>query len=314
VAVAEAAQKELEHCALTELWTNGVFPSRLTPIESLFHELSWSEFALFIASPEDVTKKRGVFLDTIRDNVLFEIGLFLGRLGRGRVFLISPKGSTNSSLHLPSDLTGIVPAHFDPDAVNLRQAVGGALYEMKAELRSFEGRRRQPIFESSTNLDTHLVVKGGRRWNAQGTEPISAVGSGSYAVTDGILVLERSNTEGVFEVELRPQGADEPTIPRVANCESVYQIEFEAKVDGSNHIVRAICASAKDFRWLCSHEFNITQSDWKPYRAPLKAPNHIDLLIRLDTEVNALPSGLLHLRNMRVTRLQPEYVDRRHLL
>jgi hypothetical protein len=42
----------------------------------------------------------------VRDNVLFEFGLFTGRIGKGRTFRLSAKGTSDT--HIPVDLAGIV--------------------------------------------------------------------------------------------------------------------------------------------------------------------------------------------------------------
>lgn len=49
-------------------------------------------------------------MKTTRDNIIFELGLFVGRLGRKRSFVVMPKGI--EGLHLPSDLVGLNMATF----------------------------------------------------------------------------------------------------------------------------------------------------------------------------------------------------------
>jgi predicted nucleotide-binding protein len=59
--------------------------------------------SLFVALAEDITTKGGSEHYTMRDNVLFEMGLFLGRHGRKNVFLIAPRGLSDAKLQLPTD-------------------------------------------------------------------------------------------------------------------------------------------------------------------------------------------------------------------
>ena len=61
------------------------------------------DFAVFILSQDDVLTFRGESTSAPRDNVVFEVGLFIGALGRGKVFLIAPD---KGKLKEPSDLGG----------------------------------------------------------------------------------------------------------------------------------------------------------------------------------------------------------------
>ena len=49
------------------------------------------------------------------DNVIFELGLFMGRLGRKRAILMEPR---EEKLKLPSDFAGVttVPYRYEPGA------------------------------------------------------------------------------------------------------------------------------------------------------------------------------------------------------
>src|SRR5262245_54629637 len=125
--VAEAAQRELAYDAEAILWSQGVFRTTNVAIEDLMRSLDEYDFAVFIFLPEDLLNIRGRDTSTIRDNVLFELGMFLGKLGRERNFFISPKRDAKMELHLPSDLSGITPATYDPTSSSLQAAVGAAL-------------------------------------------------------------------------------------------------------------------------------------------------------------------------------------------
>jgi CRP/FNR family cyclic AMP-dependent transcriptional regulator len=111
------------------VWTDGVFRASWYPIESLEQQLDSSDFAIAIASPDDVVESRGKSAATARDNVIFELGLFIGRLGRRRSFLLEPRGE---EVKLPSDLTGITTMSYRPvSGKDLAPALGPACNRMR---------------------------------------------------------------------------------------------------------------------------------------------------------------------------------------
>jgi CRP/FNR family transcriptional regulator, cyclic AMP receptor protein len=103
--VAYAVQNHFAHDNfLVTPWTNGVFKVSNYRIESLEKQLDDSDFAIAIAQPDDITNIRGEDRRTARGNVIFELGMFIGRLGRERTFLLEPRGE---EVDLPSDLEGL---------------------------------------------------------------------------------------------------------------------------------------------------------------------------------------------------------------
>ncbi|HEV7703925.1 MAG TPA: TIR domain-containing protein [Gemmatimonadaceae bacterium] len=111
------------------LWTDGVFVASRYPVESLEQELDDSDFGIAIASPDDIVESRGKSVATARDNVVFEIGLFIGRLGRKRSLLLEPHGE---AVKLPSDLSGITTIAYKPaPARDLAAGIGPAVNKMR---------------------------------------------------------------------------------------------------------------------------------------------------------------------------------------
>lgn len=91
--IARALENHFEHDKFfVKIWTEGVFRASRYPIESLEEQLDESDFAIAIAQPDDQVTARGETQGTPRDNVIFELGLFVGRLGRMRSFLLEPRG------------------------------------------------------------------------------------------------------------------------------------------------------------------------------------------------------------------------------
>lgn len=135
--VSYAIQENLEHEAEITVWSQGIFEPSKSALESLVKMLEDFDFGIFICGPDDLVKLRGKKLQTPRDNVVFELGLFVGRLGKDRNFIVIPGG--HQSFHLPTDLLGMTPVTFDPNRQdnNLSAALGPACNKITKALRKY---------------------------------------------------------------------------------------------------------------------------------------------------------------------------------
>ena len=108
--LAYAIQQNLRHVAEGTVWDQGVFQLSRSGLDSLISVLGRSDFGAFVFSPDDIVKMRSKEAAVIRDNVLLELGLFIGRLGKERCFVMVPE---NTELHIASDLIGMTPATYE---------------------------------------------------------------------------------------------------------------------------------------------------------------------------------------------------------
>jgi hypothetical protein len=131
---ARAVRTSLSDVAETTLWNDGVFSLGRTFIESLISALSRFDFAALILTPDDQMVVRNDETLGPRDNIVFELGLFMGRLGRERTFIVRP---ASGPLKIPSDLAGISVAAFDwpRSDGNYRAALGPASDLMREAIR-----------------------------------------------------------------------------------------------------------------------------------------------------------------------------------
>jgi CAP12/Pycsar effector protein, TIR domain len=145
--LASAMQENLEMVAEATVWNQDVFKLSRYNIESLQDALDSSDFGVFMFTPQDISNIRGTDKLTVRDNVLFELGLFIGKLGRERCFIVVPRGN-EEEIHLPSDLLGITPALYEPNRQdkNLVAALGPAATKICRQIKSLG--KRQPTERS----------------------------------------------------------------------------------------------------------------------------------------------------------------------
>ena len=85
-------------------WDEGIFSFSAAYIESLERELDRADFALIVMTGDDVAEIRDRAHNLPRDNVIFELGLFMGRLGRDRSFFLY---DGDVETRIASDLTGV---------------------------------------------------------------------------------------------------------------------------------------------------------------------------------------------------------------
>lgn len=105
-AVARAFKVELEDQADCEvsIWSEGVFSPGSYSMDSLVNAARTSDFAVMVATPDDKGESRGLASYFPRDNILLELGLFIGALGLERSLILCP---AENSPKLPSDLAGV---------------------------------------------------------------------------------------------------------------------------------------------------------------------------------------------------------------
>lgn len=134
--VARALQESLSGDVEATVWDQGVFGASRYILESLLDALSDSDFGIFILAADDVVRIRGRQSDLPRDNVVFELGLFIGRLGRNRSFILVPDSAV-SQLRLPTDIAGLTYLTYEDSRQdkNYVAAVGTASSRIMRSIR-----------------------------------------------------------------------------------------------------------------------------------------------------------------------------------
>jgi hypothetical protein len=90
-----------------------------------------------------LTISRGTERPVARDNVLFELGLFVGGLGRDRTFMLFDRSNPPA---LPTDLAGVSAATFEPHSSgNLQAALGAACTRIQMSIEKLGVRESQKV-------------------------------------------------------------------------------------------------------------------------------------------------------------------------
>lgn len=111
--LARIIKSQLSKDFYVEVWDeNDIFNLGRVTIEALENSINNYDFGIFIFTPDDEVHTRGEIKIVPRDNVIFESGLFIGKLSRLRTFIIRPN---NKIIALPSDLNGITTATYNQD-------------------------------------------------------------------------------------------------------------------------------------------------------------------------------------------------------
>lgn len=129
--VAYAIQELLEYHAECTVWNQGIFEPSSYAMVDLLERLKITDYGIFIFSMDDVVKIRGEEAKIVRDNVILELGLFMGAIGQKNCFIVTP--SSDEKIHLPTDLTGMMLLTYNPNRrdKNLKAALGPSVNKIR---------------------------------------------------------------------------------------------------------------------------------------------------------------------------------------
>ena len=119
------------------IWNeSGVFNAGSYTVESLEKAVKESDFGLAIMQGDDIINTRGIEHSVPRDNVVFELGLFMGHLTRSRTLLALPRGT---EIKVASDLNGLTPLEYKFNC-NGEAEIGNLVFTLRKHIESFGPR------------------------------------------------------------------------------------------------------------------------------------------------------------------------------
>jgi len=155
LAIAHAVEYQLQHDAEITVWDENLFGLGSTSLETLVNSLERFDFAVLVLTPDDFVISRSVPGLTPRDNVMFELGLFMGYLGRSRTFIVYDRAAKPK---IPSDLVGVTSATYNSNRrdKNLIAAVGPActlIREAIKGLGAFDNKRVRQLEKATHHVE-----------------------------------------------------------------------------------------------------------------------------------------------------------------
>lgn len=128
--VANKVKAHLSDFAECVIWNEDVFSFNQSYFDTLLKIINFYDYGILVATSDDFTESREKAFEAPRDNVIFEFGLFLGRLGKNRVFFLREETSK-----LPSDLLGIsLPSFPEKNGKKKNDAIEKACVRIIKEL------------------------------------------------------------------------------------------------------------------------------------------------------------------------------------
>lgn len=148
ISVAEAVHIKLEQEMRVKLWENAFDLSSIT-ITTLIGKTKEADYAVFVFHPDDKTLIREKEYSSVRDNVVLELGMFIGALGLEKCFILVPK-SAETAFRLPTDLAGVTASFYDDQEPDLTDAVTGSCAKIKQSVKKLEAAKTKTETTSET--------------------------------------------------------------------------------------------------------------------------------------------------------------------
>ena len=237
--VSDAFNVNLDHQAEVTVWKHGFKLSQNT-IDSLVQMAESVDFAIFIFTPDDIAQIREQQKQIVRDNVLFELGLFIGTLGKERCFIVKPR---NQDLHFPTDLLGLTPADYDGERSdgNLEAAANHPCVLIKKEIAKLG------LLSNNLSIQKKARVKAGYNYAIGDIEHRllskvleSYVGSTAgvpvYGVFNDLRVIDRGRLS-LAAIKLERLGLLDKNIAIDHQCNGEEYFAFTITADGIDYLL-----------------------------------------------------------------------------
>ena len=167
--IVEAINIKLSTTCEVSQWDNAFDPSSFT-FPTLVKKANEVNFAIFVFHPDDEIIIRENTYSIVRDNVLFELGLFVGKKKKKKCFIICPESMDQKTLRIPTDLSGITYCTYDPKRLGTEplDAVSTACGRIRMNINGYMQEQQQAEQPQSLPLNIpteHIRNLESQVWN-----------------------------------------------------------------------------------------------------------------------------------------------------
>jgi len=163
------------------------------------------------------------------------------------------------------------------------------------------------IIDGRSGIDG-FDVKGseGQFWS-NNSQPISPKGQGSLKFENGVLNVQRTNTDGRYELlflRYMYKSGEHSLIPKddLISGKRKLRVSCEAKSAGADHTLRFMIRDPSTKQRLAEDRVKVTTNQWTSFQAFLSADPGVDGQFRIDDEeVSQAPSSV-QIRNIVLTQ------------
>jgi hypothetical protein len=170
IPVMDTVVRLLKPYAQVTKWTDGDKFRKIGHyfLDSLIDASGQFDFAILVFGPDDIVRSRKKIQPAPRDNVVFELGLFLSKLKRERTFVIAPT-LWKSGLKILTDLSGLnIPEYDVPEKEDdLEKNLKGICRSIGVQMREIGARQesRGPKDVSGVHPQLEDLIRTARSLN-----------------------------------------------------------------------------------------------------------------------------------------------------
>ncbi|MDD3078456.1 MAG: nucleotide-binding protein [Paludibacter sp.] len=193
-----------------ETWKDGkVFSHNKSTLECLVKASRKYDYGIMVASNDDISLKRLQMYRSMRDNVLFEMGLFLGSLGLQRAFLI-----THDKIGLPSDYNGVTVVKYGKK--NLQHKIQEIISEIKKTEKSYNLKPLPSAALAFGYFENFILKFAKKHYEAEPEFKLKII------IPQNITDIDAQITKYKHENPSNHTNEERPVVYKYIDCESYY--------------------------------------------------------------------------------------------